>query len=82
MVVAWRDLGEGVVAVGSRVRIRYEEDGFEEVYEVVPEGAEDISNGRVSSKTPVGKAILGAKEGEVRQYGTSKKFGVRILEIF
>lgn len=82
-MLAWQDLGEGAVTVGSRVRIRYEEDGFVEVYEVVSEGAEDISSGRVSSKTPVGKAILGARKGDVRQYGTSgKKFGVRILEIF
>lgn len=71
-----------VVTVGCRVRVRYEEDGFEKEYEVVLPGKENPANGRISPNAPIGKAIIGGREGEVRRYGTIHgEIEIRILKI-
>jgi transcription elongation factor GreA len=50
------------VALGSRVTV--EQDGEEQVFTVVGPTESDPSSGRISSVSPVGKALLGRAAGE------------------
>jgi len=50
------------VALGSRVTI--EHDGDEQVFTVVGPTESDPSSGRISSVSPVGKALLGRAAGD------------------
>lgn len=55
----------GVVRVGSTVTVS--EEGFdeEETYSIVGAQEADPSNGRISNESPLGRALLGARVGEV-----------------
>jgi transcription elongation factor GreA len=51
------------VDVGSMVTVA--EDGMgEETYHIVGSAEADPMNGRISNESPIGKALLGAKEGQ------------------
>jgi transcription elongation factor GreA len=52
----------GGVRVGSRVRVR-DADGEEE-YTIVRSADADAAQGRISTESPVGRALLGARRGE------------------
>ncbi len=54
----------GVVGLGSRVTLRNEEDGEEEVYTIVGPAEAQPSRGRISDQSPVGKAIMGHRVGD------------------
>ena len=47
----------GVVGLGSRVTVRWEEDG-EETYTIVEPAEVDSSAGRISYESPVGQALI------------------------
>ncbi len=53
---------EGVVRIGSRVRVR-DEDGEEE-FALVPHYDADATADRVSADSPIGRALLGRHAGE------------------
>ena len=53
---------DGVVQVGSRVRVRNEFG--EEEFTIVGPAEVDVSAGRISMESPVGKALLGHRVGE------------------
>jgi transcription elongation factor GreA len=55
----WR----GEVQPGSRVRVR-DADGEEEEYTVVRKGDADPTQGRISTESPVGRALLGGRRGD------------------
>lgn len=68
-IVASGDTPAGVVGVGSRVT--FSEEGAEpEVYVLV--GAKEASprEGKISSESPIGKALLGKRGGEVAEVRT------------
>ena len=50
------------VQLGSRVRVR-DADGEEEEYTVVRKGEADPAQGRISTESPVGRALLGGRGG-------------------
>ena len=52
------------ITLGSIVRVRDLEDGFEESYEIVGSQEADPMHGIISEESPFGKALLGAKEGD------------------
>ena len=54
-----------IIDVGSHVTVA--EDGFdeEETYHIVGSAEADPLNGRISNESPIGKALLGAKLGDV-----------------
>ena len=54
----------GGVDVGSTVHLRNLQSGRETVYTVVRPGEMDPSQGRISSESPVGKALLRRHEGD------------------
>ncbi len=59
---------EMVVRMGSRVRVR-DVDGEEE-FAVVPPDEADITANRVSANSPLGRALLGKRLGDVIRFGT------------
>jgi transcription elongation factor GreA len=55
--------GDGSVQLGSMVTVR-DEDGFEERWLIVDSAEASSSENRVSSDSPVGKAMLGCRAGD------------------
>lgn len=55
--------GDGSVQLGSRVTVR-DGDGIEEVWILVSSAEASSSENRVSSASPVGKALVGKRAGE------------------
>jgi transcription elongation factor GreA len=55
----------GLVDVGERVRVRDIESGRRLQFELVGALEADVSRGRVSVLSPVGRALVGRKRGEV-----------------
>ena len=53
----------GVVGLGSRVTVRWEEDG-EETYTIVEPAEVDSSAGRISYVSPVGQALIDRRVGD------------------
>jgi len=72
------------VVLGSTVKIKYideDEDDVEE-YRIVGSKEADPSNNKVSNESPLARAIMHAKVGEVRYVESPNgKYGVEILEI-
>jgi transcription elongation factor GreA len=55
--------GDGSVQLGSKVTVR-DDDGFEEAWLIVDSVEASSSENRVSSDSPVGKALLGCRAGQ------------------
>ena len=73
--------GDGVVRLGSRVRIAYE---GEEEEEFVLAGAEELDTGaeRLSTESPLGQALLGRRVGErVRFRAAGGIMGVTVRSV-
>jgi transcription elongation GreA/GreB family factor len=56
---------EQVVSLGSRVHIRDIESGERDVYTLARPRDADIRQNRISTLTPLGKALYGAQPGHV-----------------
>jgi transcription elongation factor GreA len=71
--------GDGSIAVGSRVS--YRDGGAEQVVEVtvVHPLEASVPEGRISAESPVGKALLGAREGDRVSFETPR--GEKQLEV-
>jgi len=64
-VVDEESVDAGTVAIGSRVRLRDLELGEEFEYTVVGSAEADPSAQRISNESPVGRALMGRKVGDV-----------------
>ncbi|KXK12228.1 MAG: Transcription elongation factor GreA [Microgenomates bacterium OLB23] len=53
--------GESTVQIGNKVLVK--SDDSEELYHIVGEFEADITAGKISESSPIGKALLGAKVG-------------------
>jgi transcription elongation factor GreA len=74
--------GNGVIDVGERVRVRDLETGERVDYELVGSLEADAAAGRISTKSPVGRALLGRRKGEVAVVDVPKgTVRLKILEI-
>jgi transcription elongation factor GreA len=63
IIVEESDIPRGVVAVGVRVTVQM--DGDEpETYHLVGAKEADPRNGKISNESPIGKALMGGREGE------------------
>jgi transcription elongation factor GreA len=67
----------GESQLGSRVRVR-DADGEEE-YTIVRRGEADPAQGRISTESPVGRALLGGRRGD--EVTVQTPGGVRALTI-
>ncbi|MCH7679920.1 transcription elongation factor GreA [candidate division KSB1 bacterium] len=53
-----------LITFGSKVTIKKESTNTEETYEIVGEEEADISNKKISNRSPIGVAIMGKKKGD------------------
>lgn len=63
--VAEPDAVNGVLDVGERVRLRNLDTGARVEYEVVGSLEADVHTGLISAASPLGRAVLGRRRGEV-----------------
>ena len=71
-----------VVGVGMKVRILDVDMNEEAVYEIVGTTEADISAGRISNESPLGKALVGAKVGQTVSVKAPKcSYEVKMLKI-
>ena len=70
---------DGTAGIGSHVRVRDLADEATEQYELVGAVETEVGNGRVSIGAPVGRALAGARAGDVAEVTTPS--GRRRLEL-
>lgn len=71
-----------VVGVGMKVRILDVDMNEEAVYEIVGTTEADISVGRISNESPLGKALVGARVGQTVSVKAPKcSYDVKVLKI-
>jgi transcription elongation factor GreA len=76
------DAGNGVVDVGERVRLRDRDAKATLEYELVGSLESDPAAGRISAASPVGRALLGRRKGEIAVVDAPKgRLEYEILEI-
>lgn len=72
----------GVVTVGSRIRIEDEEKAVAKEYKIVGSEEANPTEGLISNESPIGRAFLGKKKGEIVAIQTPKgNIQYRIVEI-
>ena len=64
-VIDTTDIPKDVVSIGSKVKVKYVDDGETDEYEIVGSAEADPANNRLSNESPVGQAVLGHKKGDV-----------------
>ena len=73
---------EKTVKVGSEIEIEYEKTGKKLKLTIVGTGRSEPNKMEISIDSPLGKAISGASEGEIREFFVgSKKQTVQIIKI-
>ena len=73
------------VSLGTTVKIKYIDDDDDEVeeYRIVGSTEADPSNNKISNESPLAKAIMHAKTGEIRTVESPNgSYDVEIIEIF
>ena len=81
-VISKKDVAKDVVSVGSTVRLRDVEANKTFEYKIVGSAEANPSENKLSNESPVGKAIIGHKKGDVVEAPTprgAKKF--KIMEV-
>ena len=84
-IVRKEDLAPDVITLGKRVKIKDVASGDEREYTILGEGETDIDKGIISYQSPLAKALLSHKQGEVVDVQLprgSKKFEVLEVEFF
>ena len=66
---------EGTAGLYDKVTVYLEEEGVEETYQVVTTVRQDVLHGRISKESPMGKALMGRKEGERFYVSVSRDYG-------
>ena len=64
-VIDTSDIPKDVVSVGSKVKVKDLDDGSTDEYQIVGSAEADPSARRLSNESPVGRAVLGHKKGDV-----------------
>ncbi|MDD6728808.1 MAG: transcription elongation factor GreA [Eubacteriales bacterium] len=57
-------VGSNAVSMGSKVTVKRVSDGFEATYEIVGFAQSNPTEGKISDESPVGMALMGAKQGD------------------
>jgi transcription elongation factor GreA len=81
-IVAKNDVPKGVVAVGTRVRLR-DMDAKETIeYYIVGSAEANPAEHKLSNESPVGKAIMGKKKGEIVEVSAPRgSLKYKIMEV-
>ncbi len=73
---------EGVVSIGSTIKISYVEDDEEEEYKIVGSLEANPFENRISNESPIGKAVLNKRVGDtVSVESPNGAYNVKILAI-
>jgi transcription elongation factor GreA len=81
-VISKKEISKDAVSVGSKVRLRDVEAGKTFEYHIVGSAEANPAENKLSNESPVGKAIMGRKKGEIVEVAAPRgalKF--KILEI-
>ncbi len=77
-----QDGGKDVVSIGTTVTLKYEGDDDEEEYKIVGSQEADPMLNRISNESPIAKAILGSKTGDVVEVESpTGKYKVEIVKV-
>ena len=81
-VIDESEISKTKISLGSKVTLRDEETKEEIQYEIVNAKDADIFSNRISQDSPVGKAIIGKKKGQVIEVTTvAGAFKYKIIKI-
>ncbi|MBQ2099601.1 MAG: transcription elongation factor GreA [Lachnospiraceae bacterium] len=74
---------EDEVGINNTVTVEFVDDGTEETYKIVTTVRGNSLEGLISNESPLGKALLGKKEGDVVhvQVNASIEYDVKIIKI-
>ena len=73
-----------VVDIGTKLRYLDEEEGEEYIFTIAGTAEASVIDGKISNESPVGKALMGKKVGDVCDVVTPKGaiYQIKILEIY
>ena len=81
-VIEKRDITSDVVSIGSRVKLKDMDDNKTVEYHIVGSAEANPAEQKLSNESPVGKAILGRKKGEVVEVAAPRgSLKYKILDI-
>ena len=63
-VVDTSEVSTDVVAIGTKVKVKFVDGGETAEYEIVGSAEADSEQNKLSNESPVGKAVIGRKKGE------------------
>ena len=70
------------VSLGTTVKIKYIEDDEIDEYRIVGSNEADPSNNKISNESPIAKAIMNAKVGDIRKVESPNgEYEVEVVEI-
>lgn len=73
---------KGVVSLGSTIKISYIDDDEEEEYKIVGSLEANPFENRISNESPIGKAVLNKKEGDIVSVESPNgSYDVKIISI-
>ena len=81
-VISKKEISKDTVSVGSKVRVKNMDAGKTFEYHIVGSAEANPAENKLSNESPVGKAIMGKKKGEIVEVSAprgSRKF--KIMEI-
>ena len=71
-----------IVGLGSTVTISYVDDDDEEVYSIVGSMEADPFENKISNESPLGKAIIGKKQGDVLDVSSpTGSYKIKIVKV-
>ncbi len=71
-----------LAGVGATITIEKVSDKSEKTYQIVGSEEADISKGKISNESPLGKALIGKKKGEVFEFSTpSGKVSYKVVDV-
>lgn len=74
--------GGDIIEIGSKVVVQKEGDKEEKKYVIVGSEEADMTNGKISNKSPFGKALFGKKKGDKVSFKTpSGLVDYKILDV-
>lgn len=81
-VINENEVSNEFVHLASKVKLEMIETGKIYEYKIVGSNGTDPQNGKISDESPIGKAIIGKKEGDVVEVETpGGTRGLKVLEI-
>lgn len=71
-----------IIGLGSTVTVTYVDDDEEEVYSIVGRMEADPFENKISNESPIGKAIIGKKEGDTVEIASPNgSYQIKILKV-